>query len=186
VLLKPTSLPEVIVITLQVYEDQRGFFMETFHAQKFGAADLPFIFVQDNHAGSIRNTLRGMHYQLHQPQGKLVRVLVGEIYDVAIDLRRWSSNFGRWMGIELSAASKLSLWVPPGFAHGYFVLSEWAEVAYKTTDYYAPEWERTLLWSDPALGITWPLPTGQEPLLSPRDRDAVPLAKAEVYEREIK
>jgi dTDP-4-dehydrorhamnose 3,5-epimerase len=185
-LFEPTAIPEIILITPQVHGDDRGFFMETYQAQRFGAAGLPFIYVQDNHSGSQHGTLRGLHYQVRQAQGKVVRVIAGEIYDVAVDLRSWSGTFGRWVGLELSAKNKLQLWVPPGFAHGFYVMSEWAEVVYKATDYYAPEWERTLLWNDPALNITWPVPVGEEPILSPKDMLGKPLSEAEVYLQEIK
>jgi dTDP-4-dehydrorhamnose 3,5-epimerase len=185
-LFEPTKIPDVILITLPVFGDERGFFMETYQAQRFGAAGLPFIYVQDNHSGSQHGTLRGLHYQLRQPQGKIIRVIVGEIYDVAVDIRHWSPTFGQWVGIGLSAKIKTQLWVPPGFAHGFYVLSDWAEVAYKATDYYAPEWERTLLWNDPSLNITWPIPAGVEPILSPKDILGKSLAEAEVYEQEIK
>lgn len=185
-LFKPTSIPDVILITPQVFGDERGFFMETYQAQRFGAAGLPFIYVQDNHSGSQHGTLRGLHYQIHQPQGKVVRAIVGEIYDVVVDLRRWSPNFGQSVGIELSAKSKTQLWIPPGFAHGFYVISDWAEVSYKATDYYAPEWERTLLWNDPALSISWPIPSGEEPILSPKDKAGKLLSEAEIFEQEIK
>ena len=185
-LFEPTSIPEVILITPQVFGDERGFFMETYQAQRFGAAGLPFIYIQDNHSGSQHGTLRGLHSQTRQPQGKVMRVLVGEIYDVVVDLRRWSSTFGQWVGVELSAKNKQEIWVPPGFAHGFYVLSNWAEITYKATDYYSPEWERTLLWNDPALNISWPVPDGEEPILSPKDRQGKSLSEAEVYEQEIK
>lgn len=185
-LFEPTSIPEIILITPQVFGDERGFFMETYQAQRFGAAGLPFIYVQDNHSGSQHGTLRGLHYQIRQPQGKVIRVLVGEIYDVAVDLRRWSPTFGQYVGIELSAKNKLQIWVPAGFAHGFYVQSDWAEVAYKATDFYAPEWERTLLWNDPALNIPWPIPRGEEPILSAKDKGGTPLTAAEVYEQEIR
>ena len=183
---EPTSIPDVVLISPQVFGDERGFFMETYQAQRFGAAGLPFIYVQDNHSGSQHGCLRGLHYQVRQPQGKVIRVLAGEIYDVAVDLRRWSPTFTQWVGIVLSAANRSQIWVPPGFAHGFYVLSEWAEVAYKATDYYAPEWERTLLWNDPTLNIPWPIPPGEQPILSPKDRQGVPITEAEVYEQEIK
>jgi dTDP-4-dehydrorhamnose 3,5-epimerase len=183
---EPTAIPEIIQIIPNVHQDDRGYFMETYQAQRFGAAGLPFIYVQDNQSGSQRGTLRGLHYQVRQPQGKVLRAVVGEIFDVAVDLRRWSASFGKWVGVILSAKSKNLLWIPPGFAHGFYVLSDWAELVYKATDFYAPEWERTLLWNDPALNITWPIPDGQEPILSPKDKQAKPLAEAEVYEQEIK
>jgi dTDP-4-dehydrorhamnose 3,5-epimerase len=185
-LFEPTAIPEIIQISPQVHEDDRGFFMETYQAQRFGAAGLPFIYVQDNHSGSQHGTLRGLHYQIRQAQGKVVRVVVGEIYDVAVDLRRWSATFAKWVGIHLSADSQNMLWIPPGFAHGFYVLSDWAELLYKATDYYAPEWERTLLWNDPSLNITWPIPSGEQPILSQKDQQGKPLAEAEVYEQEIK
>lgn len=185
-LFEPASIPDVVIITPQVFGDDRGFFMETYQAQRFGAAGLPFIYVQDNHSGSQHGSLRGLHYQIRQPQGKVVRVLTGEIYDVIVDLRRWSPSFSQWLGIELSAGNKKQIWIPPGFAHGFYVLSEWAEVAYKATDYYAPQWERTLLWNDPALNITWPIIEGEEPILSAKDREGKLLTEAEVYEQEIR
>ena len=180
---EPTSIPDVILITPQVFGDVRGFFLETYQAQRFGAAGLPFIYVQDNHSGSQHGTLRGLHYQIRQPQGKVMRVLVGEIYDVAVDLRTWSPTFQQWVGIHLSAENKTEIWVPPGFAHGFYVVSDWAEVAYKATDYYNPEWERTLLWNDSTLNIPWPIPDGEEPILSPKDRQGKPLSEAEVFEQ---
>lgn len=183
---EPTAIPEIIQITPSVHGDERGFFMETYQAQRFGASGLPFIYVQDNHSGSQHGTLRGLHYQIRQAQGKVVRVVVGEIYDVAVDLRRWSATFGQWVGLKLTAKDKNQLWIPPGFAHGFYVLSDWAELVYKATDYYAPEWERTLLWNDPALNISWPILPGEEPILSPKDRQGKLLAEAEVYEQEIK
>ena len=183
---EPTNIPEVILIHPQVYGDERGFFMETYQAHKFGAAGLPLIFVQDNHSGSQHGTLRGLHYQIKQAQGKVVRVVAGEIYDVAVDLRRWSPTFGKWVGFTLSAQNKTELWVPPGFAHGFYVLSDWAEVTYKATDYYAPQYERSLLWNDPFLGIPWPIPPGQNPILAPKDAQGLPLAQAEVYLEEIR
>ena len=185
-LFEPTIIPDVILIKPQVHGDDRGFFMETYQAQRFGAAGLPFIYVQDNHSGSQHGSLRGLHYQVRQAQGKVIRVIVGKIYDVAVDLRRWSSTFGQWVGFELSTDNKVQLWIPPGFAHGFYVISDWAEVVYKATDYYAPEWERTLLWNDPALHITWPIPAGEEPILSPKDKLGKPLSEIEVYHQEFK
>lgn len=183
---EPTSIPDIIQITPQIHGDQRGFFMETYQAQRFGAAGLPFIYVQDNHSGSQHGTLRGLHYQIRQAQGKVVRAVAGEVYDVAIDLRKWSATFGQWVGVILTAEKKNQLWVPAGFAHGFYVISEWAELVYKATDYYAPEWERTLLWNDPALNIPWPVPAGEEPILSAKDKLGKLLAEAEVYDQEIK
>jgi len=185
-LFEPTSIPEVVLITPQVFGDDRGFFMETYQAQRFGAAGLPFIYVQDNHSSSQHGTLRGLHYQIRQPQGKVVRVLVGEIFDVVVDLRLWSTTYKQWLGIELTAKNKKQLWIPPGFAHGFYVLSDWAEVAYKATDYYAPEWERTVLWNDPTINITWPISKGEDPILSTKDGQGKLLSEAEVYEQEIK
>jgi dTDP-4-dehydrorhamnose 3,5-epimerase len=178
----PTQIPDVILITPRLFGDARGFFMETFHASRFAEAGLPTNFVQDNHSGSVRNTLRGLHYQIRQAQGKLVRAAVGEIFDVAVDLRRGSPTFGQWAGEVLSADNRKQLWVPPGFAHGFYVLSEWAEVLYKTTDFYAPEWERALFWNDPQLGIEWPIAAGQFPILSAKDQAGLPLSRAEIYE----
>jgi dTDP-4-dehydrorhamnose 3,5-epimerase len=185
-LFEPMKIPDVILITPQIFGDERGFFTETYQAQRFGAAGLPFIYVQDNHSGSQHGTLRGLHYQVRQAQGKIIRVIVGEIYDVAVDIRQRSPTFSQWVGLELSAKTKTQLWVPPGFAHGFYVLSDWAEVVYKATDYYAPEWERTLLWNDPALNIPWPIPAGEEPILSPKDKLGKPLSEADVYEQEIR
>jgi len=177
-----TSIPDVLLIEPKVYGDERGFFMETFHARRVAEAGIPENFVQDNHSGSRQGILRGLHYQIHQPQGKLVRVVVGQIYDVVVDLRRSSPTFGRWDGEYLSAENRRQLWIPARFAHGFYVLSDWAEVVYKTTDYYAPQWERTLLWDDPVLGIAWPLIDGQPPQLSAKDAQGKPLQEAEVYD----
>ena len=183
---EPATIPDVVLIHPEIFGDDRGFFMETYRAQKFGAAGLPLIFVQDNHSGSQHGTLRGLHYQIKQAQGKVMRVVVGEIYDVAVDLRRWSPTFGQWVGYTLNAQNKAELWVPPGFAHGFYVVSEWAEVVYKATDYYAPQYERSLLWNDPALGIPWPIPAGQTPTLSQKDAAGLPLNQAEIYLQEIR
>jgi dTDP-4-dehydrorhamnose 3,5-epimerase len=178
----PLVIPDVIRIQPEVFGDARGFFLESFHRRLFEQAGLPADFVQDNHSGSARGVLRGLHYQIRQPQGKLVRLVAGDIFDVAVDLRRRSPSFGRWVGATLSAERRDQLWIPPGFAHGFYVLSEWAEVLYKATDYYAPEWERSLLWNDPAIGISWPLAEGREPLISDKDRSGLVLAEAEVYD----
>lgn len=177
----PTALTDVLVIQPEVFGDERGFFMETYHEEKFRQLGLPFPFVQDNHSRSIQATLRGLHYQLRQPQGKLVRVILGEIYDVAVDIRRSSPSFGKYVGLSLSAENKRQLWVPPGFAHGFFVLSEIAEVLYKTTDFYAPQWERTIAWNDPTLAIDWHIPPGVSPILSAKDAAGQPFLEAEVY-----
>ena len=178
----PTDIPDVWIIEPQVFSDPRGFFMETYHLQKLQALGLDEIFVQDNHSGSTQGTLRGLHYQLRQTQGKLVRVVSGEVYDVAVDLRRRSPTFGRWTGARLSAENKRMMWVPAGFAHGFYTLSTWAELLYKVTDYYAPDWERTLHWNDPAIGIDWPLVDGQPPNLSPKDQLGRLLADAETFD----
>src|SRR4030042_195372 len=178
----PLEVADVVRIEPRVFADERGFFLESYHRQQFQAAGLPTEFVQDNHSGSHRGTLRGLHYQIRQPQGKLVRLVVGEVFDVAVDVRRSSPTFGRWVGARLSAESKHQLWIPPGFAHGFLVLSEWAEVLYKATDYYAPQWERSLLWNDPAVGIQWPLARGEEPVLSDKDKHGLTLRQAEVYD----
>ena len=178
----PTSLPDVVLIEPQIFGDQRGFFMEVYQARRFEEAGIRAEFVQDNHSGSSQCTLRGLHYQIRQPQGKLVRVVVGEVFDVAVDLRRTSPTFGRWVGHYLSAQNKAQMWIPAGFAHGFYVLSQWAEVLYKATDFYAPEWERTLLWNDPDVGIEWPLVNGEPPVLSQKDKIGSLLGEAEVYE----
>lgn len=178
----PTLLPGVLLIQPKVVGDDRGFLMETFREAEFAAAGIEGPFVQENHSLSRRGTLRGLHYQIRQPQGKLVRAVAGSIFDVAVDLRRRSPDFGRWIGAELSAANRQQMWIPGGFAHGFYVLSEAAEVVYKLTDYYAPEWERTLLWNDARLGIEWPLLDNLPPLLSARDARGTPLDQVEVFE----
>jgi dTDP-4-dehydrorhamnose 3,5-epimerase len=175
-----TSLPGLLLIEPQVYADERGDFMESFNARAF--AELTGVtreFVQDNHSRSRRGVLRGLHYQLQQPQGKLVRVVAGEVFDVAVDIRRSSPTFGRWEGLHLSAANRLMRWIPEGFAHGFLVLSGSADFLYKTTDYYAPGDDRSIRWDDPVLGIDWSL--AAPPLLSPKDRAAPRFADAEVY-----
>ncbi len=177
----PTNLPGVILIEPSIFGDERGFFMETYQEKLFEEAGLPTHYAQDNQSGSRQGILRGLHYQVQQTQGKLVRVLVGEVYDVAVDLRRSSPAFGQWTGVCLSSRNKSILWVPPGFAHGFYVLSDWAEVTYKATDFYAPQHERTLIWNDPQLGISWPLINGQPPSLSPKDAAGSLLADAEVF-----
>lgn len=177
----PTVIPDVIVIEPEVFGDARGFFMETWHAEKFAAAGLDLRFVQDNHSRSARGILRGLHYQLHQPQGKLVRVVQGEVFDVAVDLRRSSPTFGRWVGQHLSADNRRQMWVPPGFAHGFYVLSESADFVYKCTEFYAPQHERCIRWDDAELAITWPLPGGEAPRLSAKDAAGVAWREAEVF-----
>jgi dTDP-4-dehydrorhamnose 3,5-epimerase len=176
-----TAIAEVLLLEPKVFGDARGFFFESYNRKTFArATGVEVEFVQDNHSRSSKNVLRGLHYQLRQPQGKLVRVTAGEIWDVAVDLRRGSPSFGRWIAATLSAQSRRMLWVPAGFAHGFLVLSEHAEVQYKTTDYYAPQHERTLLWNDPALGISWPL--AGEPVLADKDRRGTPLASADTFD----
>ena len=177
-----TDIPDIIQIIPKQFGDSRGFFLETYRLDLFSKMGIPATFVQDNHSGSQQGVLRGLHYQIRQAQGKLVRVIAGEIYDVAVDIRRSSRTFGKWVGLELSAENKHQLWIPPGFAHGFYVLSEWAEVVYKTTDYYAPEFERSLLWNDPALNIKWPLLNGQLPALSAKDANGKPLREADLFE----
>jgi len=176
----PTAIPDVLILEPSVFGDARGFFFESWNQRAFDAAvGREVRFVQDNHSASARNVLRGLHYQVKQAQGKLVRVAAGEVYDVAVDLRRSSPTFGRWVGERLSAANRRMMWVPEGFAHGFAVLSESAEFLYKTTDYYAPEHERTLLWNDPKVGVEWPIEG--EPVLKPKDAAGTPLAQAETF-----
>ncbi len=179
--IRPTQIPDVIVFEPKVFGDSRGFFMETYRASVFDELGLNVDFVQDNHSSSARGVLRGLHYQVQQPQGKLVRVIKGEVYDVAVDLRRSSPTFGRYVGVRLSAENKRGMWVPPGFAHGFLVLSESAEFVYKCTDYYAPEYERSLLWNDPSLAIDWPDLNGVEYVLSEKDQAGLPLSLCETY-----
>lgn len=175
-----TRLPDVKIIEPRVFGDARGFFFESFNARVFAEqVEAGVDFVQDNHSCSSKGVLRGLHYQIEHAQGKLVRVLAGEIFDVAVDIRRASPTFGQWVGVTLSAENQLQLWVPPGFAHGFAVVSEFAEVLYKTTDYWYPEHERTLLWSDAAIGIDWPLDGA--PVLAPKDAQGAPLAEAQTY-----
>lgn len=175
------AIPELLLVTPRVYMDDRGYFMEVWHASHFGAAGLSLSFVQDNQSGSSRGVLRGLHYQVEHPQGKLVRAVTGEIFDVAVDLRRGSKSFGGWVGVRLSAENRQQLYIPPGFAHGFLVTSERADIAYKCTDFYFPEHERTLMWNDPDVGIDWPLPLGATPTLSEKDQCGRRLHEAEVY-----
>ena len=170
-----TELPGVVIIEPRVFGDARGFFVETWNARAFAQHGLDLKFVQDNHSKSVQGTLRGLHYQIKQPQGKLVRVTAGEVFDVAVDIRKSSPTFGKWFGVVLSAENKRMLWVPMGFAHGFYVLSDSAEFMYKCTDYYAPEYERCIRWNDPDLGINWPIAQGQAPLLSEKDSQGVGL-----------
>jgi dTDP-4-dehydrorhamnose 3,5-epimerase len=177
----PTAIPEVLIIEPKVFGDARGFFFESYNARAFAqATGLNLNFVQDNHSRSARGVLRGLHYQLKQAQGKLVRVVRGSVFDVAVDVRKPSPTFGRWVGVELSESNQRQLWVPAGFAHGFLVTSDSADFLYKTTDYYAPEHERCIAWNDPAIGIEWPL-DGSAPALSAKDQQGVPLAQAEVF-----
>jgi dTDP-4-dehydrorhamnose 3,5-epimerase len=177
-----STLPGIVLIEPKVYEDARGFFFESYNKRLFDENDLALDFVQDNHSRSRQGSLRGLHYQIRQPQGKLVRVILGEIYDVAVDLRKSSPAFGQWMGLYLSAENKQQLYISPGFAHGFYVVSEWAEVVYKATDYYAPQWERTLLWNDPKINVSWPVLAGVQLLLSSKDAAGIPFDQAEVYD----
>lgn len=182
----PTALPEVLVFEPRVFGDDRGFFFESYNRKTFATATgLDVEFVQDNHSRSARGVLRGLHYQLVRPQGKLVRVVAGTVWDVAVDLRKSSPRFGQWVGVELSCENKRQLWVPPGFGHGFIVLSDSADFLYKTTDYWYPEYERAVVWNDPQLAITWPLARlglpGELPRLAAKDAAAPMLAVAEVY-----
>jgi dTDP-4-dehydrorhamnose 3,5-epimerase len=175
----PSSIPEVLIVEPDVHRDNRGFFVETYHADRYRASGIAPAFVQDNHTRSVGGTIRGLHMQRRRPQAKLVRVLAGEIFDVAVDIRRSSPSFGKWEGARLSAQSKNMLWVPAGFAHGFYVLTDSAEVLYKATDFYAPGHERCILWNDPELKIDWPL--SGEPLISPKDAAGAHLKNAEVF-----
>lgn len=175
-----TEIPDVLLIEPRVFGDERGFFYESYNERVLlEKAEIATHFVQDNHSLSAKNVLRGLHYQIKQPQGKLVRVVVGEVFDVAVDLRTSSKYFGQWVGYRLSAQNKQQLWIPPGFAHGFLVLSESAEFLYKTTGYYAPEYERTIFWNDPDLAIAWPLEA--EPIISAKDQVGKQLKYAEVF-----
>lgn len=177
----PTVLPGVLILEPQVFEDARGFFFESYNQRTFAqATGVDVTFVQDNHSRSARGVLRGMHYQVEHPQGKLVRVTHGAVFDVAVDLRQSSPTFGRWVGVELSADNRRQIWIPPGLAHGFFVVSEWAESQYKTTDFWYPDYERTLLWSDPAVGIAWPL-DGAGPQLAAKDAAGQLLRDADIF-----
>ncbi len=178
---RPTRIPEVLILEPDVFGDERGFFMESYNRKTWlEATGVGLEFVQDNHSRSSRGVLRGLHYQIRQPQGKLVRVTAGEVFDVAVDLRRSSPTFGGWVGVQLSETNRRMFWVPPGFAHGFLVLSERADFLYKATDFYAPEHERTIRWNDPDIGIVWP--QIERPALSEKDAEAVFLRDAEVYD----
>jgi dTDP-4-dehydrorhamnose 3,5-epimerase len=179
--ISPSPIPDVLRIEPSVFYDERGFFLESYQKKQFQEAGILGDFVQDNHSKSQHGTLRGLHYQIRQPQGKLVRVILGEIFDVAVDIRRHSETFGQWVGHYLSAENKNILWVPEGFAHGFYVTSPEAEVVYKASDYYAPQWERCILWNDPAIGIHWPL-QDEAPILSSKDLKGMLLKEAETYD----
>lgn len=178
----PTAIPDVLIIEPKVFGDARGFFFESFNQAKFEAATGQNVnFVQDNHSRSAQGVLRGLHYQIQQPQGKLVRVVQGEVFDVVVDIRKSSPTFGQWVGEILSADNKRQLWVPEGFAHGFVVMSDTAELLYKTTDYYAPEFERCIAWNDPELAIHWPQPLSTPPLLSSKDQMGLKMHDAELF-----
>jgi dTDP-4-dehydrorhamnose 3,5-epimerase len=179
VIVTPTALPDVLVVEPRAFGDDRGSFFESWNARAFAAAGIDATFVQDNHSRSRRGVLRGLHYQIEHAQGKLVRVVAGEVFDVAVDLRRSSPAFGRAVGVALSAENRKMMWIPAGFAHGFLALSDTADFLYKTTDYWYPQHERTLLWNDPALAIAWPL--DGPPILAPRDAAGMPIAAADVY-----
>jgi dTDP-4-dehydrorhamnose 3,5-epimerase len=176
----PAEIPDVLIIDPVVHSDARGFFVETWQAGRYAEIGVAGPFVQDNHSRSVQGTLRGLHYQIRRPQGKLIRVAAGAVFDVAVDLRRSSATFRRWVGVELSEANQRQLWVPPGFAHGFYVLTSSADLLYKCTELYFPEWDRTLRWDDPELGITWPQ-ADAPPILSPRDAGGPFLAAAETF-----
>lgn len=177
----PTAIPDVLIIESPVYADERGYFTEVFQASDFAAAHLPTEFVQDSHSHSVQHTLRGLHYQLEQPQGKLVRVVAGSVFDVAVDVRRHSTTFGQWIGVTLNAGDGRQLWIPPGFAHGFLTLSATADMSYKLTASYHPASECSLAWNDPTVGIAWPLPSGVSPKLAPKDAVAPRLDAARVF-----
>ena len=177
----PSNIPDVILIEPKVFGDHRGFFMETWQRNTFAENGIDFDFVQDNHSKSSQGILRGLHYQIQQPQGKLVRVVQGTVFDVAVDMRQSSPTFGQWVGYELSAENHHMLWVPPGFAHGFYVMSDSAEFVYKCTDYYAPEFERSLLWNDPHLAIDWQLVDNKAPVLSDKDAQAPMFSDAQKF-----
>ena len=177
----PTSIPEVLLIEPRVFGDERGFFMETFQKENFAAAGIRHDFVQDNHSRSVRGTLRGLHYQLRHTQGKVVRAVLGEVFDVAVDLRRSSPTFGKWVGYLLSAENKRQLWIPPGFGHGFYTVSDWAEVVYKATDYYSPADERSIIWNDRDIAIEWPEQAKDCLTISSKDAQGLQLKEAEVF-----
>ena len=176
-----TAIPDVKLVRPQVFGDERGFLLETFQRKVFLEQGLPGEFVQENHSRSRQAVLRGLHYQIRQPQGKLIRVAFGEVFDVAVDLRRSSPHFGRWVGTRLSDRNHEMLWIPPGFGHGFVTLSESVDLIYKCTDFYAPEHERIIAWDDPDIGVDWPLPAGAEPILSAKDKVGTPFRSADTY-----
>ncbi len=176
-----TAIPDVLLIEPRVFQDERGFFLESYQKKKFMEAGIDVDFVQDNHSKSCRGTLRGLHYQIRQPQGKLVRIVVGEVFDVAVDIRKSSPTFGQWVGEYLSAENKRMLWLPAGFAHGFYVTSAEAEMLYKASDYYAPQWDRSILWNDPSIGIQWSVENNLI-ILSAKDKAGKLLSEAEVFE----
>lgn len=178
---EPLTIPEVILVKPKIFGDDRGFFIEVWERKKFADGGIDFEFVQDNHSKSRKGVLRGLHYQIQRPQGKLVRAISGSIYDVAVDLRQSSPTFGKWVGAELSEENHHQLWIPPGFAHGFLVISANADVSYKCTDYYFPEYERSIAWDDPAIGITWPLLGSAGPELSGKDKVALTLDRVETF-----
>lgn len=179
---RPTDIPDVVLVEPRVFRDERGFFLESWNERTFSEARIEAGFVQDNHSRSQRGTLRGLHYQIQQAQGKLVRVVSGEVFDVAVDLRRSSPTFGKWVGVRLSADRHNMLWIPHGFAHGFYVTSEFADLLYKCTDFYSPIHDRTLAWDDPDLAIDWPLIPGEQPILSSKDAAGIRLRDAETYD----
>lgn len=176
-----TEIPEVVIIQPEIHSDERGSFREVYRAAEFARAGLPTFFAQENFSNSIQGTVRGLHYQIRRAQGKLIQVMRGEIFDVAVDLRRSSKTFGKWVGQQLSESNKQLLWIPPGFAHGFYVISEQAGVFYKTTDSYAPEWERTLFWNDPELQIDWPIPESVDPIVSAKDAKGALFSDVEYF-----
>ncbi len=176
-----TQIPDILIIEPKIFRDERGFFFESYQRQRYREIGIDMEFVQDNHSKSLQNTLRGLHYQIRQSQGKLIRVVVGEIFDVAVDIRKNSPTFGVWVGDYLSAENRRMLWIPPGFAHGFYVTSPEAEVIYKATDYYAPQWERTILWNDPTIKIEWPF-QNSSPILSEKDKAGKRLSEADIFE----
>jgi dTDP-4-dehydrorhamnose 3,5-epimerase len=179
--IQPTIIPDILLIEPKIWSDPRGFFLETFREDVLARAGVQARFVQDNQSGSHKGILRGLHYQIRHPQGKLVRVVAGEVFDVAVDLRQSSATFGEWVGTRLSSENRRMLWIPPGFAHGFFTLSDFAELVYKATDYYALDEERVLIWNDPTVAIEWPIPAGASPILSDKDSRGLRFLEAEVY-----